>query len=96
MNSTNNVPAFLILFIAVIIMTLPFSAMSEGLPYAEAINKADRQRMLTQRITNLYCQIGLDVTPENTYLVKEKLESAKSQWAWFNSSLSLSQMNTFH
>jgi len=47
--------------------------MSEELTYAEAINKAGRQRMLTQRITNLYCQIGLDVAPKKS---RQQLQDA--------------------
>lgn len=31
---------------------------------AEAINKAGRQRMLTQRIVKSYCQVGLGVNPD--------------------------------
>ena len=53
------------------IMSVPSNA--EDLSFAEAINKAGRQRMLTQRITKSYCQIGLDVVPEKS---RHELEEA--------------------
>jgi nitrate/nitrite-specific signal transduction histidine kinase len=36
----------------------------EAAQWASAINKAGRQRMLTQRMIKSYCAIGLDVLPE--------------------------------
>lgn len=38
---------------------------SEQLDLPEAINKAGRQRMLTQRMVKAYCEIGLDVRPQH-------------------------------
>lgn len=37
------------------------SAQSSELTRAEAVNKAGRQRMLTQRIVKSYCQVGMEV-----------------------------------
>lgn len=37
---------------------------TEAMPVSVAINKAGRQRMLTQRIVKAYCQIGLGVQPD--------------------------------
>lgn len=34
-----------------------------GGPYEDAVNKAGRQRMLSQRIVKAYCQLGLQVVP---------------------------------
>lgn len=39
---------------------------SQRLTMASAINKAGRQRMLTQRMVKAYCQIGLGVLPEQS------------------------------
>lgn len=57
----DNMRIFLILFTALFVMAAPYSAIGEELTYADVINKAGRQRMLTQRITRIYCQIGLDI-----------------------------------
>jgi len=68
----DNVKSFLILLltnivmITGIVMTVPVPSNAEGISFAEAINTAGRQRMLTQRITKSYCQIGLDVDPEKS------------------------------
>lgn len=42
-------------------MTLSTSAQAEITNIASAINKAGRQRMLTQRIVATYCQAGMDI-----------------------------------
>jgi len=39
-------------------------AIGGGMSFGEAVNKAGRQRMLTQRIVLTYCQVGLGVTAE--------------------------------
>jgi hypothetical protein len=49
------------------------SAAAEELSLAAAINKAGRQRMLTQRIVLSYCQLGLGVMPE---VSRQRLEDA--------------------
>lgn len=54
-------------------MAISVHANAEELSYVEAINKAGRQRMLTQKITKSYCQIGLDVVPEKS---RDELEKA--------------------
>jgi len=55
----------------IIIATLPAAAAE--LSNAEAINIAGRQRMLTQRITKSYCQIGLDISPHES---RQQLDDA--------------------
>ncbi|HEX9182621.1 MAG TPA: type IV pili methyl-accepting chemotaxis transducer N-terminal domain-containing protein [Burkholderiales bacterium] len=42
-------------------VALPAAAQASAAELTAAVNKAGRQRMLTQRIVKLYCQIGLDV-----------------------------------
>lgn len=58
-----------ILICVVLLMTLPFAVpdvQAEVIKtYASAINKAGRQRMLSQRIVKAYAMIGLDVQVEN-------------------------------
>lgn len=48
-------------------------AATDGDPIWSAINQAGRQRMLTQRIVKLYCQIGLDLNPSEA---KRELDEA--------------------
>ncbi len=48
-------------------------AQAEELNLSSAINKAGRQRMLTQRMVRTYCQIGLDVRREEA---KQQLDAA--------------------
>lgn len=71
----DNAKYFLILFltsivsivmITGIVMMISAPSSAEDLSFAEAINKAGRQRMLTQRITKNYCQIGLNVVPDKS------------------------------
>ena len=51
-----------LLFTLILVSGLPQTAFAEqGMTMAEAINKAGRQRMLTQRIVKSYCQMGQDV-----------------------------------
>jgi len=64
---------FLILPLTGLAMIMSESSSAEDLSFAEAINKAGRQRMLTQRITKNYCQIGLNVAPD---ISRRELEEA--------------------
>lgn len=67
MTSTkDNTHLYSILFPAFLLIAMPFTSSAEDFLYAEAINKAGRQRMLTQRITKTYCQIGLKVKAEKS------------------------------
>lgn len=50
----------------------PLPAKPEPMGLAVAINKAGRQRMLSQRIVKAYCQIGLKVQPEKSRSILEK------------------------
>lgn len=52
---------FSMMIIASIVIVSPDLHANVLSSYAEAINQAGRQRMLSQRITRLYCQIGLEV-----------------------------------
>lgn len=47
--------------LAALLLSFPAPAQPAELTRAEAINKAGRQRMLTQRIVKSYCQVGLGV-----------------------------------
>jgi len=51
----------LITTIALIALILPLTSMAEKLTLAEGINKAGRQRMLTQRMVKAYCQMGMEL-----------------------------------
>ncbi len=46
---------------AVLVTALPTAAVASNLTMAEAINKAGRQRMLSQRIVKSYLQMGQDI-----------------------------------
>lgn len=41
-------------------------ALAADTSHAAAVNEAGRQRMLTQRIVKAYCQIGLDIAPDES------------------------------
>ena len=60
---------FLLLSVAVF-ASAPSQAGIDNM--ASAINKAGRQRMLTQRIVKAYCQIGLDVRAEEARVQLDK------------------------
>lgn len=64
------------------------SSMAADMSIGEAINKAGRQRMLTQRMVKAYCQLGQDVR----YLVAEK--QLKGSVALFDEQLS--QLKAFN
>ena len=49
------------------------AAIASEMDLANAINVAGRQRMLTQRVVNAYCQLGLEVEKANS---KARLERA--------------------
>lgn len=51
----------LALLCALVTVQVPAFAQTGAAERAAAINKAGRQRMLTQRIVKLYCQAGMDV-----------------------------------
>jgi hypothetical protein len=53
----------LLLIVATLAAGLGAPISAAQLTYAEAINKAGRQRMLTQRITKSYCLVGMVVDP---------------------------------
>ncbi len=50
----------------------PTAAAAADLSLVEAINMAGRQRMLTQRIVRSYCQVGLQVMPEESAVQLEQ------------------------
>jgi nitrate/nitrite-specific signal transduction histidine kinase len=54
-------PRLLLVAVGVAVATAPLPAAADNLALPAAINKAGRQRMLTQRIVKLYCQMGLGV-----------------------------------
>jgi nitrate/nitrite-specific signal transduction histidine kinase len=74
----NNIFFFSNLLLVCTFITISFPVNAGELTYAEAINKAGRQRMLTQRITKSYCQIGLDVYPDQS---RQQLEDAIALFA---------------
>ncbi len=55
------------LFVIVLLFAVNSAAMAEITTLASAINKAGRQRMLTQRMVKAYCMIGLDVQLEQSW-----------------------------
>lgn len=64
------------LLLSSIAMCLPLNATAEITDLSSAINKAGRQRMLSQRIVATYCQVGLNI----------KIKKSKDQ---LNDSISL-------
>lgn len=62
------------------LFALCLDAAAADLSVSAAINKAGRQRMLSQRIAKAYCQLGLGVMPEaSTRQLKESLALFESQ-----------------
>jgi len=53
--------SFLIAAIALLALVVPLTSAAEKLTLAEGINKAGRQRMLTQRMVKTYCQMGMEL-----------------------------------
>ncbi len=47
--------------IALVALVLPLTSTAGKLTLAEGINKAGRQRMLTQRMVKAYCQMGMEL-----------------------------------
>ncbi len=66
----------LLLALALVFESAP-AAQAEPLSAAAAINKAGRQRMLSQRVVKAYCQIGLNVAAGKS---KGILEHSSSQF----------------
>ncbi len=56
-----RVSAKTILLVLLALLFIPVQAPAVELSMGEAINKAGRQRMLTQRIIKTYCQMGQDI-----------------------------------
>ena len=52
---------FIIAVIALLALIVPLTSTAEKLSLAEGINKAGRQRMLTQRMVKAYCQMGMEL-----------------------------------
>ncbi len=55
-----------LLLAAFLVLGSPLPAEADALPLHAAINKAGRQRMLTQRIVKAYCLAGLGVAPQES------------------------------
>jgi len=60
MTTTLNRISF-ITIVALLALLVPLTAAAEKLTLAEGINKAGRQRMLTQRMVKAYCQMGMEL-----------------------------------
>lgn len=43
------------------LLVFPFESFADISTMSSAINKAGRQRMLSQRIVATYCQVGMDI-----------------------------------
>lgn len=56
---------------------LALSADGEHAAVVAAVNQAGRQRMLTQRIVKAYCQVGLNVSPEDS---RRQIHAAVAQF----------------
>ncbi len=50
-----------ITIIALLALVIPLTSTAAKLTLAEGINKAGRQRMLTQRMVKTYCQMGMEL-----------------------------------
>lgn len=59
-------PVLLAIVSVLLFVGMSGGAYAEKMSFGEAINKAGRQRMLTQRIVLAYCQAGLGVTREES------------------------------
>lgn len=79
---TRGLCAALLLALFFAFVIAPASADADGLTLSEAINKAGRQRMLTQRIVRAYCLTGLDVDARRARAeLHEAIELFESQFA---------------
>jgi len=65
MDRTSRLATMVMLTVALLVPGAS-PALGADLTMAAAINKAGRERMLSQRIVKAYCQIGLDVMPEDS------------------------------
>ncbi len=59
-TGARNTPTF-VLAVLIGLMATVSAAMADEMTVNSAINKSGRQRMLSQRMTKAYCQIGLNV-----------------------------------
>ncbi|MFZ6759792.1 type IV pili methyl-accepting chemotaxis transducer N-terminal domain-containing protein [Undibacterium sp. Ji50W] len=57
-------------------LSLPFTALAQVANINDAINKAGRQRMLTQRLAKAYLQIGQDVETETSKKILDQSMSS--------------------
>lgn len=74
-----------LLLLAFFSLLTPSPVEADALPLHTAINKAGRQRMLTQRIVKTYCLVGLGVAPhESRAQLAEATAMFKSQLAELN------------
>jgi hypothetical protein len=81
----NRLVARLLPLLLLFTFALPVEAEISSI--SSAINKAGRQRMLTQRMVKSYCMIGIDVQHENA---KEQLQKSIDQFE-----LQLSELNAY-
>jgi len=73
---------FWIVAIVALSVILPGTARAETLSLSQAINKAGRQRMLTERIVKYYCLAGLDIDARNARAeLYEAIELFETQFA---------------
>lgn len=73
-NECNSVKrTFVVINVLVVMLSMFGVAHAEISNISDAINKAGRQRMLTQRIYKAYCMIGIDVQTDNA---RRQLDSA--------------------
>ena len=61
-----------VLFCSVLMSGLIGTASAETLTINAAINKAGRQRMLSQRMAKAYCEIGLGVEVDHSKKILEQ------------------------
>jgi len=71
-----------IVTIVALSVILPGTAQAETLSLSQAVNKAGRQRMLTERIVKYYCLAGLDIDARNARAeLYEAIELFETQFA---------------
>ena len=74
-RSTLSALAHTVVALTLSALCLPGVQAAEPIDFTAAVNKAGRQRMLTQRIVKSYCEVGLGVLPERA---RAKLDDAVS------------------